>query len=94
MYSTMKYFDPQDLDQTEKEELETIENGQYVEVNDMKKEIDKAKLAAKATLNKTRNINIRLSEQDLYRIKTKAAEEGMPYQTLVSSIVHKAVATK
>jgi len=91
----MKYFDPQqDLDQEEREELEAIENGEYVEVEDMKKEIEKAKLAAKATLNKTKNINIRLSEQDLYRIKAKAVEEGLPYQTLVSSIVHKAVAAK
>ena len=90
----MKYFNPQDLDQEEREELEAIENGEYVEAQDMKKEIEKAKLAAKATLNKTRNINIRLSEQDLYRIKAKAAEEGLPYQTLVSSIVHKAVAAK
>ena len=90
----MKYFNPQDLDQEEREELEAIENSEYIEVKEMKKEIEKAKLAAKATLNKTRNINIRLSEQDLYRIKAKAVEEGMPYQTLVSSIVHKAVATK
>ena len=91
----MKYFDPQiDLDEEEREELESIENGEYIEVKDMKNEIEKAKLAAKATLNKTRNINIRLSEQDLYRIKAKAVEEGLPYQTLVSSIVHKAVAAK
>jgi len=90
----MKYFNPQDLDQEEREELEAIENSEYVEVKKMKKEIEKAKLAAKANLNKTRNINIRLSEQDLYRIKAKAVEEGLPYQTLVSSIVHKAVATK
>ena len=90
----MKYFSPQDLDPEEKEELEVIENGEYVEVEDMKKEIEKAKLAAKVTLNKTRNINIRLSEQDLYRLKARAVEEGLPYQTLVSSIVHKAVAVK
>lgn len=90
----MKYFSPQDLGQEEKEELEAIENGEYVEVEDMKKEIEKAKLAAKATLNKTRNINIRLSEQDLYRLKARAVEEGLPYQTLVSSILHKAVAIK
>ena len=90
----MKYFSPQYLGPEEKEELEAIENGEYVEVKDMKKEIENAKLAAKATLNKTRNINIRLSEQDLYRLKARAIEEGLPYQTLVSSIVHKAVAVK
>ena len=87
----MKYFDPRDLDDEEKEELEAIENGEYVEIDDMKEEIEKARLAAKATLNKSRNINIRLSEQDLYRIKAKAVEEGLPYQTLLSSIVHKSV---
>jgi predicted DNA binding CopG/RHH family protein len=45
---------------------------------------------ARNTLNKTRNINIRLTERDLYRLKAKAIEEGIPYQTLASSILHKA----
>ncbi|HSX02582.1 MAG TPA: hypothetical protein VLI05_04710 [Candidatus Saccharimonadia bacterium] len=45
---------------------------------------------AKNTLNKTKNINIRLSERDLYRLRAKAIEEGIPYQTLASSILHKA----
>jgi len=44
---------------------------------------------AKATLDKTRNINIRLSERDVLKLKAKAIEEGMPYQTLVSSVLHK-----
>jgi predicted DNA binding CopG/RHH family protein len=90
----MKYFDPQDLSQEEQKELNAIEDGQYVEVENMQEEIERAQQAAKATLNKSRNINIRLSEQDLYRLKAKAIEEGLPYQTLVSSIVHKAVATR
>lgn len=38
---------------------------------------------------KTKNINIRISEDDLSRLKRKAEEEGMPYQTLVSSVLHK-----
>jgi predicted DNA binding CopG/RHH family protein len=46
---------------------------------------------ARNTLNKTRNINIRLSERDLYRLKAKAIEEGIPYQALASSILHKAM---
>jgi predicted DNA binding CopG/RHH family protein len=90
----MKYFDPQDLDKEEREELEAIENGRYIEVENMKGELEKLQLAAKATLNKTKNINIRLSEQDLYRLKAKATEEGLPYQTLASSILHKAAAAK
>jgi predicted DNA binding CopG/RHH family protein len=47
------------------------------------------RLIARNTLAKTRTINIRLSERDLLHIKTKAAEEGIPYQTLVASVLHK-----
>lgn len=46
---------------------------------------------AQASLNKTRNINIRLTEADLQRIKAKAAQRGIPYQTLVSSVIHQYV---
>ena len=38
---------------------------------------------------KTKNINIRITEDDLAHLKQKAEEEGMPYQTLVSSVLHK-----
>jgi len=38
---------------------------------------------------KTKNINIRISEDDLIRLKRKAEEDGMPYQTLISSVLHK-----
>jgi predicted DNA binding CopG/RHH family protein len=43
-------------------------------------------------MNKTKNINIRISERDLYKLKAKAIEEGIPYQTLASSILHKSAA--
>ena len=43
---------------------------------------------AKASASKTRNINIRLSERDLQKIKARAAEKGIPYQTLVTSVLH------
>jgi len=39
--------------------------------------------------NKTKNINIRISAYDIEKIKQKSAEEGLPYQTLISSIIHK-----
>ena len=45
--------------------------------------------AAKETLKKNRNINIRISENDLAAIKRLAAREGMPYQTLIGSLIHK-----
>lgn len=82
-----------DLDADEQELLDAVEAGEFVSVANLEEEKAKARTAAKATLNKTRNINIRLSERDLYKLKAKAIEEGIPYQTLASSILHK-VATK
>lgn len=46
-------------------------------------------LAAQQTLKKNKNINIRISENDLEAIKLRAAREGMPYQTLIGSLIHK-----
>jgi predicted DNA binding CopG/RHH family protein len=45
--------------------------------------------AAKATIKKNKNINIRITENDLSSIKMKAAREGLPYQTLIGSLLHK-----
>ena len=88
----MQVFDPQDLDEEERALYEAVENGEFVPVANQEEEKTKAIAAAKATLNKTRNINIRLSERDLYKLKAKAIEEGIPYQTLASSILHKSTA--
>ena len=84
----MKYFI---LTKEEEELLESVEKGEFVPVKDAEQMKKNLVLAAKNTLNKTKNINIRLSEMDLHRIKVKAAEEGIPYQTLVSSIIHRFV---
>jgi|LGVD01.1.fsa_nt_gb predicted DNA binding CopG/RHH family protein len=76
----------------DKEELElmkSIETEEWVSVNNLEEEINKAKKAAQATLTKSERMNIRISPNDLRRLKIKAIEEGMPYQTLVSSIIHK-----
>lgn len=81
-----------DLDKEEQELLEAFEHGEFVPVTNQKEEKVKALASAKASLNKTRNINIRLSERDLYKLKAKAIEEGIPYQTLASSILHKSTA--
>ncbi len=76
----------------QKEDLElmkSIETEVWVSVNNLEEEIKKAKIAAEATLTKSERMNIRLSPNDLRRLKIKAMEEGMPYQTLVSSIIYK-----
>lgn len=81
-----------DLDKEEQEILDAFESGEFTSVPNFAKRKKELEQAAKATLNKTRNINIRLSERDLYRLKAKAIEEGIPYQTLASSILHKSTA--
>jgi len=87
----MNYYE---LDADEKRELEAIEtameNGSTRSDAGFEKRKKQLQAYAKNTLNKTRNINIRLSERDLYKLKAKAIEEGLPYQTLASSILHKA----
>lgn len=85
----MKYFE---LDEEERQLLEEIERGEWKPVKDFAKYKKEAMEAARNTLNKTKNINIRLSERDLHKLKAKAIEEGIPYQTLATSILHKATA--
>ncbi len=77
------------LDKEEFDILEAYEKGEFKSVPNLEKRKKELQEIAKNTLNKTRNINIRLSERDLYRLKAKAMEEGIPYQTLASSILHK-----
>ncbi len=56
-----------------------------------KAELSKFKAAARATATKDRRVNIRLSSGDLQDIQVKALEEGLPYQTLIASVLHKYV---
>ncbi len=57
-----------------------------------KAELQKMRAAARATAVKDRRVNIRLSTVDLLGIQARALEEGMPYQTLIASVLHKYVA--
>lgn len=77
------------LDAEEQELSDSFDRGEWKSVKNVKAEIDIAKKAAKNTLRKDSRINIRLSSSDLTRIKQKAAFEGIPYQTLIASILHK-----
>ena len=82
---SMKYYE---LDKREKKILESYEKGEFTSVPNKKKEILKYQGYAKASLDKTKNINIRISERDLLKVKALALKKGLPYQTLISSIVH------
>ena len=77
------------LDQEEKDILDSFDKGEFKSVKNKNAEIAKLRQYAANTLRKNKRINIRLSERDLLGIQTKAVEEGLPYQTLISSILHK-----
>lgn len=82
----MKYYE---LTKEEQKLLEEVERGEWIRVPNFEKEKKRFQAIARNTLNKTRNINIRLSQRDLQKIKAKAIENGIPYQTLVSSVLHR-----
>lgn len=77
------------IDQEEKDLMESIERDEWQPVKNFDWERKKAIEAARNTLKKDKRINLRLSQRDYHQIQIKAIEEGIPYQTLISSIVHK-----
>lgn len=83
------------LDKYEADLIEAIDKAEQFEtVTDYELELQEAKLAAKHFLNKTRNINIRIPEFDMLILKRKSAELNIPYQTLLSSLIHQYVTGK
>ena len=78
------------LDAYEREVLDAYEKGKLKSVS-TKSELEKLKVAARATAIKDRRVNIRLSSIDLGDIQVKALQEGVPYQTLIASVLHKYV---
>jgi predicted DNA binding CopG/RHH family protein len=73
----------------EEDILDSFEKGEWRSVPDLKGEIERYASSATASLSKDKRINIRLSSRDLEDIQMRAAEEGMPYQTLIASVLHK-----
>lgn len=80
------------LDKEEQKIMNAIEAGDYSPVPNAAEENMLARLAAKNTLKKSRAISIRITERDYINIKAKAAKEGIPYQTYIGSLLHKATA--
>jgi len=81
----MKYYE---LDKEEKKILDDFEKGKYKDIPNLKKEIARYQKIATMTLRKKKNINIRLSDKDLQKMKSRAIEKGIPYQTLAASVLH------
>ncbi len=81
-------FDPPYLDDEEREIIEAMKRGEYVSAPDLAERKKEFKQAAANTMKK-KPITVRIQQQDIERIKVKAMEQGIPYQTLVSSILHR-----
>ena len=79
------------LDEEEKDILESYERGEWKLIKNSKSEIKKLREYARKTLQKDKRINIRMASRDLDQVQVIAAQEGIPYQTLISSIIHKYV---
>ncbi len=79
------------LTEEEQEILDSFERGEWVPVKDLSKRKRELIRYARNTLKKDKRLNIRISERDLNELQKKAVSEGLPYQTFVSSIIHKFV---
>ena len=78
------------LNKEEKDFLDSYENDEWVSIKETE-DIAKYKAIAKNTFKKNKRVNIRISEVDLELLQEKALIEGLPYQTLMSSVLHKYV---
>jgi predicted DNA binding CopG/RHH family protein len=77
------------LDADEKDILESVERGEWRSARGVKRQRGRYSRDARATFRKDRRLNIRISTKDLEAIQKRALEEGLPYQTLISSLLHK-----
>jgi predicted DNA binding CopG/RHH family protein len=80
------------LDDEERDLIESVERGEWKSVKNLKDEIEKHRQYARNTLRKDSRVNIRISSRDLEALQAKAVEDGIPYQTLMASILHRYVA--
>ena len=79
------------MDREERELLKSVERGEWRSAAS-RAAVKRYVQVAHRTLRKDRRVNVRLAQVDLEGIRTKALEEGLPYQTLISSVLHKYVA--
>lgn len=79
------------LTEEEKEILDSFEKNEWVPVKNLSKRKEELMQYARNTLKKDKRLNIRISQRDLNELQRKAMIEGLPYQTYVSSVIHKFV---
>ncbi|MGL1893857.1 MAG: antitoxin [Spirochaetaceae bacterium] len=81
------------LDEYERELMEYTESANFVPVENEAEQLDLFQQVAKNTAKKDQRMNIRVTKRDMEGIKAIALQEGLPYQTLVASLIHKYVLT-
>ena len=79
------------LDKEEKALLKSFEDGEWTSASDLEARRDSMREYAAETMRKDKRVNIRISSRDLRQIQRIALREGLPYQTLISSVLHKYV---
>jgi predicted DNA binding CopG/RHH family protein len=79
------------LDKEEQDILDSFERGEWKPVANRRQEIARHVTYAKNTLAKDKRVNIRISSKDLEELQAIAVEDGMPYQTLMASVLHRFV---
>jgi predicted DNA binding CopG/RHH family protein len=77
------------LQPDELELLVSYENEEWQSVKNIKEQASQYQVYARATFRKAKRVNIRISENDLLNLQKRALREGIPYQTLISSVLHK-----
>jgi len=80
------------LDPEEQDILDSFERGEWKPVTNRSREIARHVRLAKNTLAKDKRVNIRISSKDLEQLQVIAVEDGLPYQTLMASVLHRYVA--
>lgn len=79
------------LDKEERDILDSFDRGEWKPVAHRRQEIARHVAYARSTLAKDRRVNIRISSKDLEQLQAVAVEDGMPYQTLMASVLHRFV---
>jgi predicted DNA binding CopG/RHH family protein len=77
------------LNKEEQDILDSFERGEWKPVANRRQEIARHVAYAKNTLAKNKRVNIRISSKDLEEIQTIAVQDGLPYQTLMASVLHR-----
>ena len=77
------------LTKEEKKILKSVEQGEWKRIPNFKRETERYREAARVTLRKDKRVNIRMTERDLIHFQKRATDEGLPYQTFISSVLHK-----